>query len=109
MTTDSPLISIEVVYAEADQQQLISLSVNAGTSARQVLRYVLKQNLIVLNAADETRFDMDTLPIGVYGQIVADDYRLREGERLELYRPLLQDPMERRRKVASKMADKTAR
>ena len=93
------LISIEVVYAQADEQQLITLSVDDGTQARAALLYVLKHSLLTL-AASEASLAPHEMPIGVYGLIVNDDYVLKEGDRLEIYRPLLQDPMERRRRVA---------
>lgn len=35
--------------------------------------------------------------VGVFGEIVALDYRLKEGDRVEIYRPLSMDPMEARR------------
>lgn len=93
------LIKIEVVYAQADEQQLITVSVEQGTHARAALTQVLEQSLISLVGSDALLAPQD-VPIGVYGLIVEDDYILKEGDRLEIYRPLVQDPMERRRRVA---------
>lgn len=92
-------IDIQVAYALADEQQCISVNIPDGTNAREALIYVLENALIVLSDIDAQCNPM-ALPLGVYGQRVADDYKLRPAERLEIYRPLLQDPMERRRKIA---------
>ena len=92
-------ISIEVVYAQADEQQLITISVSEGTQARTALIQVLEQSLLSL-AANDALLAPHEIPLGVYGLIVGDEYVLKEGDRLEIYRPLLQDPMERRRRVA---------
>ncbi len=100
MSFEPSTITIEVVYALAEEQQLITLSVAEGMTARDALRHVVSQSLLVFPDFDEVTVAPDKLPIGVYGQTVPDDYVLKEGDRLELYRPLLQDPMERRRQVA---------
>ena len=92
-------VNIEVVYALADEQQLIQLTVEPGTGAREALILVLAQNLVTLTDTDARRTP-NVMALGVYGLIVADDYVMQEGDRLEIYRPLLQDPMERRRQVA---------
>jgi len=92
-------IDLQVAYALADEQQCISVNIPDGTNAREALIYVLENALIVLSDIDAQCNPM-ALPLGVYGQRVADDYKLRPAERLEIYRPLLQDPMERRRKIA---------
>jgi len=92
-------IDIEVVYAQAEEQQLVSLVVEEGTQARTALLQVLEQSSITLSASD-AQLAHNEIPIGVYGVMVDDDYELKAGDRLEIYRPLVQDPMERRRRVA---------
>lgn len=92
-------ITIEVVYALPEEQQLVTVSLPAATRARDALTYVLDQKLVVLEDSDSAP-DSHSLPIGVFGISVADDYVLKNGDRLEIYRPLLQDPKERRRKIA---------
>ncbi len=92
-------ITFQVVYAQAHAQQLISLNLPAGTTARQALLHTLEHGLVTLETADAGLDPMD-LPLGVFAERVADDHVLCSGERLEIYRPLLRDPMERRRRVA---------
>lgn len=94
-------LPIEVVYALAEKQQLVTLDVKKGTRAGDALRLVLDQKLIVLNDTDNA-VSVETLPIGVYGLQVENDYVMKAGDRLEIYRPLLQDPKERRRQQAKK-------
>lgn len=43
-------------------------------------------------------------PCGVWGKRVAEDYLLRAGDRVEIYRPLLADPKEARRRRARSAA-----
>ena len=39
----------------------------------------------------------DSAPVGIFGEIRTRDYIPGDGDRIELYRPLQQDPRERRR------------
>ena len=41
--------------------------------------------------------DIARLTLGVYGEVVADDYVVQPGDRVEIYRPLLNEPREQRR------------
>jgi len=45
--------------------------------------------------------DLDNAPLGVFGERVSDEALLNDGDRVEVYRPLLQDPMELRRQRAA--------
>lgn len=100
------MISINLVYATADKQQIVPLSIAPGTQARTVVMNAVKESQVILYGDNE---NAHTVPIGVYGQQVADDYILEEGDRLEIYRPLMQDPKERRRKEANrKSGNKTS-
>ena len=40
--------------------------------------------------------------IGIYGRIVDENHRVRDGDRIELYRPLVVDPKEARRRRAQR-------
>jgi putative ubiquitin-RnfH superfamily antitoxin RatB of RatAB toxin-antitoxin module len=88
------MIVIELVYATADQQQIVKMPVANGTTARQALNSALASSLILIG---DSQSNLQTVPIGVYGQLVDDHHVLADGDRLEIYRPLLQDPKERRR------------
>lgn len=85
---------VSVVYALPGQQMTLELSIDDGMTARQ-LALVSKMD----NHFPE--LDLLSVPIGVYGEKVSEDYVLLPGDRLELYRPLLIDPMEARRRRAA--------
>jgi len=83
-------LSITVIYATPDRQWIESLQIPAGTTVRQALQLSrLPQQVSDLK--------VETQPIGVFGQVVDHDYVLQNGDRLEVYRPLLADPKEARR------------
>lgn len=94
------MINVEVAYALADQQKIIALQVPQGSTA--------------LEAAQRSKIDdvfagLDLLSakMGVFGKAVtAASYQIQEGERVEIYRPLLVDPKEVRRQRAEKMKEK---
>ncbi len=92
----NPPLNIEVAYAEPGKQSLLAFQVACGTTARQA----------VLQSALVTEFphvDFAAAPIGIFGKKVKDSAQLREGDRVEVYRALLIDPKEnRRRKAAAK-------
>ncbi len=85
-------IRIEVVYATRDQQQLLELEVPAGTTVAEALHGSGMDGLLEQSG------------VGVFGRPVGDDHVLQAGERIEIYRPLVVDPKEarRRRAVASR-------
>ncbi len=94
--SSNPPLNIEVAYAEPGKQSLLAFQVACGTTARQA----------VLQSALPTEFphvDFAAAPIGIFGKKVKDSAPLREGDRVEVYRALLIDPKEnRRRKAAAK-------
>ncbi len=101
---DKQSIAVEVAYALADKQKLIRLTVPAGTTVRQA----------ALCSGMDAHFpevDLANAPLGVFGKAVAkpDERVLEEGERVEIYRPLIADPKEVRKQRAAKAAkDKAA-
>ncbi len=84
-------ISIELVYGDAERQVLERVQVPDGTAAREALRYSVQL------AAAFPDVDWAAAPLGIFGKAVKDNERLRAGDRLEIYRPLLIDPKEARR------------
>lgn len=96
---DKTNIVVEVVYALADKQKLLSLSVPAGTTVREA---ALRSGL----DAHFPGLDLQTAPLGVFGKAAAkpDERVLEEGERVEIYRPLIADPKEVRKQRAARAA-----
>ena len=87
-------IQIEVVYALPEKQWLVSLSVTPGTTVRQAL--------VLTDFAQKVReLDVRNCPVGIFGKGGADDRVLNAGDRVEVYRPLVNDPRELRRERAA--------
>lgn len=81
---------VEVVYALPHQAWRRSVEIEPGATAGEVLE------LSGLAAATG-----ETNPqLGVFGRKVRRDHVMQRGERLELYRPLIADPKQRRRQHA---------
>jgi hypothetical protein len=93
--TTHSVIHIEVAYATPDKQVLLDLSVPAGTTvAEGIEQSAIRDEFPELN--------MDIKAVGIFSRKVPLDHVLREGDRIEIYRPLIADPKEVRRKRALK-------
>ena len=90
---------IEVAYAREDTQIIIPLEVERGTTVEQAVRIsgILEQF---------PEIDLASNKLGVFGKISKADTVLREKDRVEIYRPLIADPKESRRKRAEKKEQK---
>lgn len=89
-----PTIPVEVAFALPQEQVVVPLAVPIGTTAREALR----------RSGLPRRFPAiqeSACALGVYGRVVGEAYVLRPGDRVEVYRPLEQDPREARRQVAA--------
>ena len=94
---DKPSIAVEVVYALADKQKLLQMTVPAGTTVREA---ALRSGL----DAHFPGLDLASAPLGIFGKAVPkpEERVLAEGERVEIYRPLVADPREVRKRRAEK-------
>ena len=90
-------IDIQVVLAMPDRQYRAELTVAVGTLAREAVKLALAADF-----ASQGSIDIDplTAPLGVFSELVDDNYALNDGDRVEIYRPLQQDPKELRRQRA---------
>ena len=86
---------VEVVYALPERQRVVVLDLpDAGLTALEAVeRSGLLQEFPELVARP--------LAIGIYGTLCEGTRRLRDGDRVELYRPLRHDPRELRRERAA--------
>ncbi len=93
-------MKIEVAYALAHQQHIYSFDVEAGTTARQAVERADIPKMF-------PEAEVASAKLGVFGKAVKADYVLQAGDRVEVYRPLIADPKEVRKKRAAKAkADK---
>lgn len=102
------LIGIEVAYALPDRQKIQALQVAQGTTALAAVQ----QSGIQSHFPD---LDIQTSEMGIFGNQLgtrglpaASEYEVREGDRIEIYRPLLIDPKEVRRQRAEEAKKKRA-
>lgn len=92
-------VKIEVAYALADRQRLLSLEVPVGTSVREA----------AMRSGMDRYFpglDLASAPLGIFGKAVPkpEARAVEAGERVEIYRPLIADPKEVRKQRAARAA-----
>jgi len=88
---------IEVVLAMPEKQELLVLDLAAGATVADAI----EQSGIAAMFED---FELDASKVGIFGQKVTLTQVLSDGDRVEIYRPLLVDPKEVRRQRALKQA-----
>lgn len=90
-----PSLHIKVVYATPAQEFLHDLDVAPGTTIEQA---ILQSGLLT----EVPDVDLATHPVGIYGKKRPLDTVLRARDRIEIYRPLVADPKDSRRKRADR-------
>ena len=88
-------LHVQVCYASAVQETVRDLVVEQGTTIEQAI--ALSGMLQQIPG-----IDLAVQPVGLYGKKRPLDTVLRERDRIEIYRPLVADPKESRRKRANK-------
>lgn len=84
---------IEVVFALPDEQLLCTVVASSGATVAEV---VSKSGL----QAKFHQHDFSALAVGIWGRVVNWDQVVKQGDRIEIYRPLAIDPREARRRLA---------
>ena len=97
--TEQTLINVEVAYALAENQALLALQVPEGTTALDAARQ---------SGITETfdGIDLDNAKLGIFAKVVSPGQVLREGDRVEIYRPLIADPKEVRKARAARARER---
>ncbi|MCQ9123134.1 RnfH family protein [Rodentibacter caecimuris] len=90
-------INIEIAYALPDHYYLKSLQVEEGT----MVQTAILQSGILQQFTD---IDLRENKVGIFSRPTKLTDILKEGDRVEIYRPLLADPKEIRRKRAAEQA-----
>lgn len=86
-------ISVEVVYARPDQQVILPVQLPAGATVEEAIR-----RSGILERFPE--IDLGRNKVGIWSRLTKLDTPLRDRDRVEIYRPLIADPKEVRRKRA---------
>ena len=87
---------VEVAYALADKQSLISLEVKEGTTLKEVIE--ASGILEIYN-----QIDLSKQQVGIFSKFASLETVLREKDRVEIYRPLVADPKEVRKERAAQV------
>ena len=90
-------IRVEVVHARPEKQVLLQLDVPEGTTVAEAIEQ---------SGIRDAFPDIEILQgsVGVFSTKVPLDHVLRAGDRVEIYRPLIADPKESRRRRADEAA-----
>jgi len=89
------LLQVWVSYGTAERVFLHAMQVAPGTTIGQAI-----ETSGVL--AEFPDINLVTQPVGIYAKKQSLDTTLRERDRIEIYRPLIADPKDSRRKRAAK-------
>jgi len=87
-------IDVEVAYAEPGRQFLRPLTLAVGAT--------IADAIAASGLEAELGIDASSLATGVWSKPKPRDTPLADGDRVELYRPLLADPKEARRRRATR-------
>ncbi|MFH4666833.1 RnfH family protein [Vibrio cidicii] len=93
MSIEDEMIHVEVVYALPQEQRILKLVVKQQATVEEIIR-----QSGVLELYPE--IDLSKNKVGVFSRMVKLDATVRGKDRIEIYRPLLADPKEIRRKRA---------
>ena len=88
-------ILVEVAYALPEEQVIISIEVPKKINIKQAIEKSGIQKKF-------PEIDLSKNKVGIFGKQTTLDHLLSDRDRIEIYRPLILDPKEMRRKRASK-------
>lgn len=87
-------INVEVAYAEPERQLIIPVNVDMGTT----IGGAIVQSGIMIEFPE---LDIENSKVGIFGKASTMVTVLKDGDRVEIYRPLIADPKEVRRQRAA--------
>jgi len=88
-------IHVEVVYADVKKQRLIKLIVEEGCT----IELAIDRSGILLEFPD---INLMKQKVGIFSKQKKLSDRVKEGDRIEIYRPLVIDPKEARKRRVKK-------
>ena len=91
---EKPLMIVEVAYARPDQQLIMQIRVPEGISVKEA----------IIRSGITDRFpeiDLAAQKVGIFGRLRKMEDVLCAGDRVEIYRELIADPKEVRKKRAA--------
>ena len=89
------MLRIEIVYAQPQCSLVKSLDLPAGATIAEALS-------LVASDQDFLGVDLAGCAVGIFGKVARRDQQLMDGDRIEIYRPLVEEPkLARRKRVGS--------
>jgi len=89
---------VEVAYATPEKQTIIRVEVSPGCTVERAIELSgIREQFPEMDVRDDA--------VGVFSRKVKLDHALRAGDRVEIYRPLIADPKEARRRRAQNSPD----
>jgi len=87
-------MKFEVAYGRMDEQAVIAVEAESSLSVQQAI-----ERSGILRRFPE--IDLAANKVGIFGKAARLDTPLAEGDRVEIYRPLIADPKEARKRRAA--------
>ena len=96
------MIRIEIAYALRDRQSLIAMEMEEGGTVEEAIR---RSGML----AEFPEIDLRRAKVGIFGRRVSLGAPVRNGDRLEIYRPLIVEPKQGRRERAQQAQRRSRR
>ena len=91
------LLKVEVAYALLERQFLRAIKLERGATVREAM--------VASGVLSEfPQIDLESVSVGIFSKRITLDASLSDGDRVEIYRPLLVSPTEARRLRARRKA-----
>jgi putative ubiquitin-RnfH superfamily antitoxin RatB of RatAB toxin-antitoxin module len=95
-------LRVEIVYAQPRRSISKSLRLAPGATIADALAEAA-------SGQDFLGVDLANSPVGIFGKVARRDAKLSDGDRIEIYRPLQEEPKLARRNRSSRKASKPGR
>lgn len=93
--SETDRITVEICYALPEKQTLLSLEVEASATIGEIIS---QSGIIELYP----EIDLTQNKVGIFSKLAKLTDTLHDGDRIEIYRPLIADPKEVRKQRAEK-------
>jgi len=94
-------VAIEVVFVVPEKEEVIQVEVPSGTLIRDAVRLSCIESLF-------PSYDLSALSVGVWGEVKPQAYVVQSGDRVQIYRALIRNAKDARRRRAATQASKKA-
>jgi hypothetical protein len=93
---------VEIAYALRERQALVAIEIEEGATIEEA---ILRSGVL----ADFPEIELKRAKVGIFGRPAALEERVRDGDRVEIYRPLIADPKDMRRRKAGQSTPRSRR